>query len=50
MEEIREGLEEELRGQRGWLCRVVEGGTSRRGDSIEVLLPPAEPIRQEMLG
>jgi MOSC domain-containing protein YiiM len=37
MDEIRQGLREELRGQRGWLCRVVEGGTIRRGDEIEVL-------------
>jgi len=50
MDEIREGLQEELRGQRGWLCRVVEGGTIRRGDGIEVL--PGLPVsaRQESSG
>jgi MOSC domain-containing protein YiiM len=39
MDEIRQGLQEELRGQRGWLCRVVESGKVRRGDRIEVLAP-----------
>ncbi len=34
MDEIRMGLQEELRGQRGILCRVVEGGWIRRGDGI----------------
>ncbi|HUO33917.1 MAG TPA: MOSC domain-containing protein [Candidatus Acidoferrum sp.] len=37
MDEIRMGLQEELRGQRGWLCRVVSGGKIRRGDAIEVV-------------
>ncbi|HTV57257.1 MAG TPA: MOSC domain-containing protein [Verrucomicrobiae bacterium] len=36
MDEIRMGLQEELRGQRGWLCRVVNGGKIRRGDAIEI--------------
>ena len=36
MDEIRPGLQEELRGRRGMLCRVVEGGRIRRGDGIEV--------------
>jgi MOSC domain-containing protein YiiM len=48
MDEIRRGLQQELRGQRGWLCRVVEGGIIRRGDRIEVWA--AEAARQEMLG
>jgi MOSC domain-containing protein YiiM len=39
MDEIRMGLEQQLWGQRGWLCRVVEGGKLRRGDRIEVLAP-----------
>jgi MOSC domain-containing protein YiiM len=34
MDEIRMGLQEELRGQRGWLCRVIEAGTIRKGDSV----------------
>jgi MOSC domain-containing protein YiiM len=37
MDEIRPGLQEELRGQRGWLCRVLEAGKIRRGDRIEVI-------------
>ena len=35
MEKIRAGLRWELWGRRGMLCRVIEGGTIRRGDSIE---------------
>jgi MOSC domain-containing protein YiiM len=41
MDEIRQGLQEELKGQRGWLCRVVQSGRVRRGDGIEVLVPLA---------
>jgi MOSC domain-containing protein YiiM len=37
MEAIRPGLRKELWGRRGMLCRVVEGGMIRRGDSIEKL-------------
>jgi MOSC domain-containing protein YiiM len=37
MDEIRQGLQQELRGQRGWLCRVVEAGIIKRGDRIEVV-------------
>ena len=50
MDEIRQGLQEELRGQRGWLCRVIEGGTIRRGDRIEVLVGLSELARQETSG
>jgi MOSC domain-containing protein YiiM len=35
MEKIRPGLRRELYGRRGVLCRVVEGGIIRRGDTIE---------------
>jgi MOSC domain-containing protein YiiM len=35
MEKIRPGLRKELYGRRGMLCRVIEGGTIRRGDMIE---------------
>jgi MOSC domain-containing protein YiiM len=42
MDEIRQGLQEELKGQRGWLCRVVESGRIRRGNRIEVLAPVAK--------
>jgi MOSC domain-containing protein YiiM len=37
MDEIRMGLQQELCGQRGWLCKVLESGRIRRGDRIEVL-------------
>jgi MOSC domain-containing protein YiiM len=45
MEEIRQGLEGLLRGQRGWLCRVVEPGKVRRGDPIEVVAAALEAAR-----
>jgi MOSC domain-containing protein YiiM len=34
LEEIRSGLQQELDGRRGTLCRVIKGGTIRRGDYI----------------
>ena len=37
MERIRPGLRKELWGRRGMLCRVLEGGIVRPGDSIEKL-------------
>lgn len=37
MDDIRPGLEKELRGRRGMLCRVVQGGLIRRGDPIELI-------------
>jgi len=37
MEAIRPGLRKELWGRRGMLCRVLESGVIRRGDSIEKL-------------
>jgi MOSC domain-containing protein YiiM len=36
MDEIRQGLQEAIRGRRGLLCRVVESGRIRRGDRLEV--------------
>lgn len=36
MDEIRQGLQEALRGRRGLLCRVVESGRIRRGDRVEI--------------
>ena len=36
MDEIREGLQEAIRGRRGLLCRVVEPGRIRRGDRVEM--------------
>lgn len=38
MEGIRPGLRRELWGRRGMLCRVLEGGIIRTGDSVEKLL------------
>lgn len=35
LEKVRRGLRRELWGRRGMLCRVIEGGTIRRGDPIE---------------
>ena len=35
MEAIRPGLRKELWGRRGMLCRVLDGGVIRLGDSIE---------------
>jgi MOSC domain-containing protein YiiM len=37
MDEIRPGLQEELAGRRGMLCRVIRGGTIRRGDKIQIV-------------
>ena len=50
MDEIRQGLQEELRGQRCWLGRVVESGTIRRGDRIEVLAMVPEAAQREISG
>ena len=36
MDEIRQGLQEAIRGRRGLLCRVVESGRIRRGDRVEM--------------
>jgi|SRR5271156_4934994 MOSC domain-containing protein YiiM len=45
MDEIRMGLRQELKGQRGWLCRVKAAGMIRRGDRIEVLTPVGVNVR-----
>jgi MOSC domain-containing protein YiiM len=37
MEAIRPGLRKELWGRRGMLCRILEGGVIRCGDSIDRL-------------
>ena len=37
MDEIRQGLQEAMRGRRGILCRVIGAGRIRRGDSIEIV-------------
>lgn len=42
MDEIRPGLQAQLEGRRGTLCRVLEGGVLRRGDPVAVEgAPPA---------
>jgi MOSC domain-containing protein YiiM len=46
MDDIRGGLQAELRGKRGKLCRIVESGIIRRGDPIEVLEAAAEAESQ----
>ncbi len=43
METIRPGLQQELQGRRGMLCRVLRGGALRPGDSIVVQSPPDKP-------
>jgi len=48
MDEIRMGLQQELRGQRGWLCKVIKTGVIRKGDRIEVeMRPRREPAMQD---
>lgn len=37
MDEIRAGLQEEIRGRRGILCRVAKPGKIRRGERIELV-------------
>jgi MOSC domain-containing protein YiiM len=37
MDEIRVGLQRELKDKRGVLCRVVHGGRISRGDKIELV-------------
>jgi MOSC domain-containing protein YiiM len=46
MDEIREGLQEELRGRRGVLARVRRGGRVGVGDRIEARAAAAEEERR----
>ncbi len=46
MNELRDGLKEELRGRRGVLAWVKTGGRVRVGDRIEAS-PPADSARDE---
>jgi MOSC domain-containing protein YiiM len=48
MEAIRPGLQQELQGRRGMLCRVLGGGTLKPGDAI--VLQAAPSTRQSNLG
>ena len=41
MDAIRQGLKEELRGQRGILCKVVSAGRIKKGDLIQTIAPEA---------
>jgi MOSC domain-containing protein YiiM len=43
METIRPGLQQELEGRRGMLCRVLRGGTLQPGDNIVVQGPANNP-------
>jgi MOSC domain-containing protein YiiM len=43
IEKIRQGLRHEIRGRRGMMCRVRQGGVIRIGDTIERL-----PIADQM--
>jgi MOSC domain-containing protein YiiM len=42
MDEIRQGLKQELEGRRGMVARVIQGGTIHLGDPIQV--EEAEPL------
>jgi MOSC domain-containing protein YiiM len=42
MDEIRDGLKQELEGRRGMVARVIQGGTIHLGDPIRV--EEAEPL------
>ena len=39
MDAIRAGLQDAMRGRRGILCRVIEGGIVRRGERISIVEP-----------
>jgi MOSC domain-containing protein YiiM len=39
-EAIRPGLEAQMRGKRGMLCRVLEDGTIRSGDPVALVASP----------
>jgi MOSC domain-containing protein YiiM len=47
MDEIRQGLQDAIRGRRGLLCRVVEPGRIRRGDRVEIENNARTPHRNE---
>lgn len=46
MDEIRNGLQEALRGRRGILCRVVQSGAIRRGETIGLVGERKSPETQ----
>jgi MOSC domain-containing protein YiiM len=51
LEKVRPGLRREMRGRRGMLCRVIQGGMIRRGDAIEkVMSTRAFPFGEDLRG
>ena len=44
LEKVRPGLRREMRGRRGMLCQVLEGGMIRKGDTIEKISPAAASL------
>ena len=47
LEKVRPGLRREMRGRRGMLCRVLEGGMIRTGDAIAKVSPAALPCPED---
>jgi MOSC domain-containing protein YiiM len=45
MDEIRMGMQREMLGRRGTLCRVIQGGRIQQGDQIQ--LYPAVPAEEK---
>jgi hypothetical protein len=37
MDDLRPGLQKEIRGRPGMLCRIVKGGILRQGNALEKL-------------
>jgi MOSC domain-containing protein YiiM len=51
LEKVRPGLRREMRGRRGMLCSVLEGGMIRRGDTVEKVSPAATlPFAEDSRG
>ena len=47
MDEIREGLQDAIRGRRGMICRVIKSGRIRRGDQIEIVEGKPEAMQHK---
>jgi MOSC domain-containing protein YiiM len=41
---MRPGLEEEMQGRRGTLCRVLTGGTIQVNDPVAVHMTEGQPV------
>ncbi len=50
MDAIRQGLQEELRGRRGILCRVISAGRIQKGGLIQALAPAPATISTDSRG